>query len=159
MVYPGYMLNPGDMFQVEPESVMFATGAPKSRSAVARRIAAEKKAARGETRTNEPKDREPTIAELAAQAPREVTPAELKKQLQSLMEGVEDVLATEVKAKDKQKFREFRQAVKKAITMWKTSSPETVSTLDAQFEFLKEQLASKAATASPKDDTPLIRPS
>ena len=29
MIYPGYQLNPGDMFQVEPERVMFATGARK----------------------------------------------------------------------------------------------------------------------------------
>lgn len=29
MIYPGYQLNPGDMFQVEPERVMYATGAPK----------------------------------------------------------------------------------------------------------------------------------
>ena len=46
MVYPGYALNPGDMFQVEPSSVMFATGAPKERSSTARRIAKEKAAAR-----------------------------------------------------------------------------------------------------------------
>lgn len=31
MPYPGYLLNPGDMFQVEPERVMFATGAFKER--------------------------------------------------------------------------------------------------------------------------------
>ncbi|KAH8681309.1 hypothetical protein BX600DRAFT_446241 [Xylariales sp. PMI_506] len=29
MPYPAYKLNPGDMFQVDPEMVMFATGAPK----------------------------------------------------------------------------------------------------------------------------------
>ena len=29
MVHPGYLLNPGDMFQVEPERVMYATGANK----------------------------------------------------------------------------------------------------------------------------------
>lgn len=30
MPYAGYLLNPGDMFQVEPESVLYATGAPKN---------------------------------------------------------------------------------------------------------------------------------
>lgn len=30
MIYPGYQLNPGDMFQVDPERVMHATGAPKN---------------------------------------------------------------------------------------------------------------------------------
>ncbi|CAL3965262.1 hypothetical protein PZA11_001945 [Diplocarpon coronariae] len=29
MPYPGYLLNPGDMFQVEPESVLYATGVRK----------------------------------------------------------------------------------------------------------------------------------
>ncbi|KAF2089741.1 putative 30S ribosomal subunit S4 [Saccharata proteae CBS 121410] len=29
MIYPGYQLNPGDMFQVDPERVMWATGARK----------------------------------------------------------------------------------------------------------------------------------
>ena len=29
MRYPGYLLNPGDLFQVNPERVMYATGAPK----------------------------------------------------------------------------------------------------------------------------------
>jgi hypothetical protein len=30
MPYPGYLLNPGDMFQVEPERVLFATGQAKT---------------------------------------------------------------------------------------------------------------------------------
>jgi hypothetical protein len=34
MPYPGYLLNPGDMFQVDPERVLFATGAPKTRDQV-----------------------------------------------------------------------------------------------------------------------------
>ena len=31
MPYPGYLLNPGDMFQVDPDRVLFATGTPKPR--------------------------------------------------------------------------------------------------------------------------------
>jgi len=31
MIYPGYQLNPGDMFSVDPERVMFATGARKKK--------------------------------------------------------------------------------------------------------------------------------
>ena len=31
MVYPGYQLNPGDMFSVDPDKVMFATGEKKGR--------------------------------------------------------------------------------------------------------------------------------
>jgi hypothetical protein len=32
MIYPNYLLNPGDMFQVDVERVMYATGAPKPHS-------------------------------------------------------------------------------------------------------------------------------
>ncbi|GAB7358962.1 hypothetical protein MBLNU230_g5036t1 [Neophaeotheca triangularis] len=32
MIYPGYQLNPGDMFSVEPERVLFATGAKKAKA-------------------------------------------------------------------------------------------------------------------------------
>jgi ribosomal protein S4 len=39
MRYPGYLLNPGDMFQVEPDLVLYATGAKKS-------VSTERKASR-----------------------------------------------------------------------------------------------------------------
>lgn len=152
MIYPGYMLNPGDMFQVEPESVMFATGAPKKRSSTARKIAAEKKAERGETLNSAPAEHEPTIAELAAQVKSdEPTLEELKTHMQTLKATIDEVLTTDVSAKDKQKFREFRQTVKKAIAVWKTANPETVSTLDAQMQFLQDQLAAKRGEADSKE--------
>lgn len=152
MIYPGYMLNPGDMFQVEPESVMFATGAPKKRSNTARRTARAKKAARGETLNSPPKEREPTIAELAAQVKTdEPTLEELRKHMQALKDDIDKVLATDVGAKEKQKFREFRQTVKKAIATWKKANPETVSTLDAQMQFLQDQIAVKRGEADSKE--------
>ena len=48
MRYPGYLLNPGDLFQVDPERVMFATGAPKSRSERREGRALRKKKSEGE---------------------------------------------------------------------------------------------------------------
>ncbi|KAH3911681.1 hypothetical protein HBH56_127180 [Parastagonospora nodorum] len=158
MVYPGYSLNPGDMFQVEPSSVMFATGAPKTRSTRARKVIKEKAAARAEEREQNPVKPapKPSIPESTRAEP---TPNELKQQLQALMEQVDDVLAEDVKAKDKQKFRAFRQSVKKAIGLWRTANPETISTLDTQFDFLKTQIASRSAPSSsrdPADAEPLI---
>jgi ribosomal protein S4 len=41
MKYPGYLLNPGDMFQVDPERVLFATGAKKDPAAIAAEAAAD----------------------------------------------------------------------------------------------------------------------
>ncbi|KAI4621953.1 hypothetical protein J4E80_004328 [Alternaria sp. BMP 0032] len=158
MVYPGYALNPGDMFQVDPSSVMFATGAPKERSSTARRIAKEKAAARAAEREQSggqtPKQPKQDDFVITPSTREEPTPTELKKQLQDLMEQVDGVLAEDVKAKDKQKFRSFRQSVKKAISLWRTANPETISTLDTQFDFLKTQIAERAAAtipSSPKD--------
>jgi ribosomal protein S4 len=154
MPYPGYMLNPGDMFEVDPSSVMFATGAQKERSATARRIAKEKGAARAEAR-EAGAGQTPRQATPAARAVRdEPTPAELKTHLQSLMESVDGVLAEDVNAKDKQKFRAFRQTVKKAISLWRTANPESVSTLDTQLDFLKTQLASRTTPAATPADAP-----
>jgi ribosomal protein S4 len=151
MPYPGYQLNPGDMFQVTPSSVMFATGAPKIRSSTARRVAREKAAARAEAREQNPNHNRPAPETTSSieSARDEPSPTELKKNLQTLMEQVEDVLAEDVGAKDKQKFRAFRQSVKKAISLWRTANPETISTLDAQFDFLKTQIAQRSASLAP----------
>jgi ribosomal protein S4 len=160
MPFPGYQLNPGDMFQVEPSSVMFATGAPKTRSSTARRVTKEKAAARAEEREQNPVRPAPQTSTTTESTRDEPTPTELKKHLQTLMEQVDDVLAEDVKAKDKQKFRTLRQSVKKAIGLWRTANPETISTLDAQFDFLKTQIAERAASnSSPRDPSaaePLI---
>jgi ribosomal protein S4 len=158
MVYPGYALNPGDMFQVEPSSVMFATGAAKEQSRFARRIVKERGAERAEEREKSggqtPKQPKQDLLALTQPAREEPTPTELKKQLQDLMQGVDGVLAEDVGAKDKQKFRAFRQSVRKAISLWKTANPEMISTLDTQFEFLKTQIAERQASlipSSPRD--------
>ena len=150
MPYPGYALNPGDMFQVEPSSVMFATGAAKTRSSAARRTAKEEAAARAEAREQgETQAASPREAAAVPQSSRaEPTPTELKKHLQELMGQVDDVLAEDVKAKDKQKFRALRQSIKRAISLWRTANPETISTLDTQFDFLKTHIAQRAE-ASP----------
>ncbi|KAF1361336.1 alpha-L RNA-binding motif-containing protein [Lizonia empirigonia] len=162
MPYPGYMLNPGDMFQVEPESVMFATGAQKQRSSTARRVAKEKAAARQEAReaSGGQTPRQPPPEPLAPAATEEPTPAELKQHLRAMMDDVDGVLADDVRAKDKQRFRAFRQTVKRAIGLWKSASPESVSTLDTQFDFLKTQLAARSASAvtTPNATEPLFSP-
>ncbi|PVI08741.1 alpha-L RNA-binding motif-containing protein [Periconia macrospinosa] len=144
MVYPGYMLNPGDLFQVEPSSVMYATGAPKKRSSTARKVAKEKATARADEWNQ--KSNPPTTPEVQRITAREEpTPAELKTHLQTLMQDVQAVLNEEVSAKDKQKFRALRQQIRKSIGLWKTASPESVSTLDSQFEFLKNAINARAA--------------
>lgn len=48
MIYPGYQLNPGDMFQVDVDSVLFATGARKGTGSSTLRKPKMKKEAAGE---------------------------------------------------------------------------------------------------------------
>jgi ribosomal protein S4 len=163
MPFPGYALNPGDMFQVEPSSFMFATGAIKYQSTRARRTHREKGAARAAEREKNPVRTTPQPSTAPSDPARdEPTPTELKKHLQTMMDQVDDVLAEDVKAKDKQKFRAFRQSVKKAISLWRTANPETISTLDTQFDFLKTQLTSRTAPTSSSSPTsapePLMSP-
>ncbi|KAF1968116.1 alpha-L RNA-binding motif-containing protein [Bimuria novae-zelandiae CBS 107.79] len=164
MPYPGYLLNPGDMFQVEPSSVMFATGAPKKRSSTARKVAKEKAAERASAREEAPAPRNPNQDAATTAAPKreEPTPKELKEHMQSLMLDVENVLNEDVGAKDKQKFRAFRQTVRKAVSLWSKATPETVSTLDSQFAFLKgalnERRAAQTAAPAEEEATPMFSP-
>ncbi|KAF2109891.1 hypothetical protein BDV96DRAFT_584769 [Lophiotrema nucula] len=154
MRYPGYLLNPGDLFQVDSECVMFATGAPKTRTAVARQVAEEQRAARREA--YDPNNSKKPSSELEAlPAPtsrEEPSPTELKKHLQTLMDDVEGVLGTEVKAKDKQKLRDFRSTIRKAISLWKTATADTIATLDNQFSFLRSALSTAKPEASKSSD-------
>ncbi|KAI5308374.1 mitochondrial 37S ribosomal protein nam9, partial [Ascosphaera atra] len=65
MRFPGYLLNPGDMFQVDPEMVMFATGAPKTdkqrRGGRQRRLRAKQR------REREEQEKEKAESEVAAE--------------------------------------------------------------------------------------------
>jgi ribosomal protein S4 len=163
MPFPGYMLNPGDMFQVEPSSVMFATGAPKDRSSTARKIAKEKAAERAKAREEHPApSHNPNQKVETVSTREEPTPKELKEHMQSLMVDVENVLNEDVGAKDKQKFRAFRQTVRKAVSLWGKATPETVSTLDTQFTFLKDALDARRAEQAPApaedEATPMMSP-
>lgn len=96
MIYPGYLLNPGDMFSVDPERVLFATGMQKPEKQGGK---AKKAATEGEEATEaqeeeasedvEAKASEAQVAE-AESASKELdaatTPEEAKKALKSLME-------------------------------------------------------------------------
>lgn len=63
MTYPGYLLNPGDMFSVEPERVLFATGVqkPVQQKRGAKKAAAEgEEAEEGQEEVNEESTEEPS---------------------------------------------------------------------------------------------------
>ena len=145
MLYPGYLLNPGDMFQVEPERVMFATGAPKE--AVAAVADGEPETdtetsaeiandlVEGEdSKNSEEKTEIHATAEEEAEDPRDVL-KNLLAQSKSILASPREKLA----AKRKQDFRAFQKSVKRLLSKSKSTTILTDS-LEAQFLELQNQL-------------------
>lgn len=153
MIYPGYQLNPGDMFQVDPESVLFATGAPKTRTSRSRHSARAKAEERGKAREAALSAPTPSPSPAPPAAPLEPPPPhKVYQSIRGLMKDVKQALTEDVRAKDKQKLREFGRNVRRTLGMWRNVSPAAVADLDAQFEFLKTQLSSykdKSYTVAP----------
>ena len=152
MIYPGYQLNPGDMFQVEPDRVMFATGAPKDSKErrAGRQLRArvlKEKEANIETEGNE-EDSEstPDTAQTpTAAAVEEMTPEQETKQrrasLQDLMKEAKALLenpSPSLSAKRKQDLRAFQRTVRKAMPR---SGSGSVEELDAQLRDITNRLA------------------
>ncbi|GES60393.1 mitochondrial 37S ribosomal protein NAM9 [Aspergillus terreus] len=150
MRYPGYLLNPGDMFQVEPERVMYATGAPKDKyerreSRVAKRKASEEKTEEAEEgaaaaeETKEQKESESKGKEAENENPRETLQA-LLAQAKTIMASNKDVLP----AKRKQELRGFQKAVKRVLSRSESSAVLT-DNLESQFSELTTLLKAKRA--------------
>ncbi|KAI0446782.1 alpha-L RNA-binding motif-containing protein [Xylaria telfairii] len=105
--YPAYRLNPGDMFQVDPERVLYATGLPKSISPDSKQPssrAREDEAVEEDAETTTEEEPEAQAAEAEAEqdpdttdAP-EPTPANMKptrKQIQDLIAQAKSLLKQE----------------------------------------------------------------
>lgn len=109
MPYPAYRLNPGDMFQVDPERVLYATGLPKSISPDSKQPssrAREDEAVEEDAETTTEEGPEAQAAEAEAEAEQdpdttdapEPTPANMKptrKQIQDLAAQAKSILNEE----------------------------------------------------------------
>ena len=150
MIYPGYLLNPGDMFQADPERVMYATGAKKITTRKRRRIA--------RIRASQPKKRTPSKATKASKSPElgiddqsaarkeawAPRPELMKERLLALMGEAKAALAEDKdkSAKDKQNLRSFKRAVRRAISVYKGETSESLKTLEDQLSFIKSRYTS-----------------
>ena len=130
MTYPGYLLNPGDMFQVEPEKVMFATGAIKAAKTTESQEDTEEKA---ETSAETAQTQEPAEEEDDRE-PREVL-KDLIRQAKSILTSPREGLS----AKRKQDLRGFTKQIKRTLSKSNSSTILTDS-LEAQFLELQQQL-------------------
>ena len=151
MIYPGYQLNPGDMFQVEPDRVLFATGAPKD--------AAERRASRNfrqETSSNEDtSDTEadeppPTKAPAPDKSPKPADPKDTLKKLLSQAKSVLSSPSEDVSAKKKHDLRAFQQTLKRTL-----SRPTSLTdSIDAQLLEMTEKLHISPPPLTPNDPGP-----
>ena len=145
MIYPGYQLNPGDMFQVEPDRVLFATGAPKDRAErragrKLRAFKAFKKENADEIESEPASPQAPIPDPLPEPTASHSTP---KKTLQSLLSQAKSILkipSASLTAQRKQDLRAFQRSVKRTI-----SRPEalTASSLDSQLAAITAKMAPK----------------
>lgn len=138
MIFPGYLLNPGDMFSVDPESVLFATGARKKRKDTPGSTQTWLRDAKGRTASHDKdaravsaKTEEDAIlkseddSETLAIAPEAQTDA--KKALKSLMLRARKILdesKTDLSGKRLRDLRDFTRSVRTTLSKHGSNLPE-----------------------------------
>lgn len=148
MRHPSYLLNPGDLFQVDPERVMFATGAPKTKFERREARLLKQKEEKSEEAEGESEEAKPEAAETKddkKENPRDTLKA-LMSQAKTVMSTDKDVLP----AKRKQELRGFQKAVRRVLSRSETSSVLTDS-LEAQFSELTLLLKAKRSEKKPQE--------
>jgi ribosomal protein S4 len=129
MIYPGYQLNPGDMFSVEPEKVLYATGARKKLKSSPMSVEENSKQ-RQDARTlarhqRDDEDSEAGMAtieseeELEAMSMQPEEQEDPKKALKSLMTRASRILddsKRKLSGKRQQELRDFSRSIKKTMS-------------------------------------------
>ncbi|KAF2762242.1 alpha-L RNA-binding motif-containing protein [Pseudovirgaria hyperparasitica] len=158
--HPSYLLNPGDMFQVEPDRVMFATGAKKvnnhrtrqrmkSRKVTAFKTRGSKNATKteqdegAEAEAAAEESPETTTSESAATQPESEnadeeeadTPADTHKRLKAILAAAKEIASSprtrELSGKTKQEIRAFKKLVSRTLSRSsKTAEHQQVTTIN-----------------------------
>ncbi|KAG4025648.1 hypothetical protein MFRU_053g00170 [Monilinia fructicola] len=178
MPYPGYLLNPGDMFQVDIERVLFATGAPKTKDQIksGRGLRRSLRAMNDQKAKNAAAKKEKEAAAAAAiEGGEATTPVEtpeskekdqkdqLRMEFRTLQEHA-DVLLTDSKnspsGKRKTALRKLKREIRAVLSQFNrksiadlTSTLNSYTTKLAQSEDL-ETLAQEAPAVINAEDTP-----
>jgi ribosomal protein S4 len=147
MRHPSYLLNPGDLFQVEPDRVMFATGTPKNKT--------ERREGRlAQRKEPEEAEEEAAEAEEVEAEPKETPKENTKETLKALLSQAKSVMSTDketLPAKRKQELRGFQKAVRRVLSRSESSTVLT-DNLEAQFSQLTLLLnAKRSEKKQPKD--------
>lgn len=149
MKYPGYLLNPGDLFQVDPDRVLFATGRPKGENFVEEIVDEE---AEGEDDAAEEVEDQPTDTQEDELPDDEKDPRKILKQLAAQSKAI--LAAPEsLSAKRKQDLRAFQKSVKKTLSRPSSSELQTDS-LEVQFAELKALVDKRNDMSRNQEDPP-----
>lgn len=168
MNFPAYKLNPGDMFQVDPDAVLFATGAPKKKGGSNARLGitgSQKNNAEAEPAAEEEAEgAEAEGAEATAEASEEVPEqdpettdkpeapkADMKPTrfaIRKLTEQAKSILAKDkdVSASQKQNLRSFLKRAKPLLSKAGRSAATPADVLDELNSMVKELNLSGAPT-------------
>ncbi|TKA69400.1 hypothetical protein B0A49_06417 [Cryomyces minteri] len=165
MIYPGYLLNPGDMFSVEPERVLWGTGHMKGHKLPEdseRRQSGQNQRA-DESDDVEKKGDDKSATQLQEASPSESEPVKdpkaalkaLRKQAEAILENPKQ--GRTLSAKGKQELRAFKRQVKTTISRPNASTERAIAqNLESTFEQLKATLLSEkpaSTTTTAASDT------
>ncbi|KAJ5169015.1 uncharacterized protein N7482_004609 [Penicillium canariense] len=147
MRHPSYLLNPGDLFQVDPDRVMYATGAPKTafERRETRQLKQKSEDAEGEAEGEEAE---------AVEKPKDEKEG-IRDSLKALMAQAKTIMSTDkeiLPAKRKQELRGFQKAVRRVLSRSDTSTVLTDS-LETQFSELTLLLKAKRAEKKPAKES------
>jgi ribosomal protein S4 len=159
MRHPGYLLNPGDMFQVDPERVMFATGAPKNKydrreARLEKKLAAKAEAEAAEKAAEEAAEEAKENEATPESETKEAEPLDTRKTLQQMISHAKNIMSdnkTVMAGKRKQELRGFQKAVRRVMS--RSSITETqAGNLEAQFSEILTLLNAKQASRRDTQD-------
>lgn len=170
MKHPSYLLNPGDLFQVEPERVLYATGHTKTpferrmgrvgrRQAKAARLA-EAEGAEGGAPEAEAESKETAEEDTKKTKKGETEKEDTKETLQALLAQAKAVMSAgkdTLAPQRKQELRGFQKAVRRVLSR-SESSTVLADSLEAQFSQLTLLLKAKRAEKKPEKKDAKPRP-
>ena len=147
MLYPGYLLNPGDMFAVRPDLVMFATGQPKARKG-APHSARDVMENQANTEEDFLAEEEETQIEEENEAETEEDPKKTLERLMRTAKGLQTTGKSTLSAKQLRALRRLSRDVRSTISKLRGISSDEVDTtiegLSNSLADIKAKLASKS---------------
>lgn len=156
------MQNDTDMFQVEPERVLFATGAPKDRTErhAGRRIKKRmmKKEQEEESKDSSPaSDSAPTIHTTSEPQSQDNTPKQTLKDLLSQAKTLLSTPTTSLTARRKQDLRAFQRSVKRSLSK---GDDLNAMSLDSQLQEITSRMSKpdevRSADRSADSEAPVM---